>query len=251
MAIQLPIAAVVDTNVILDVFSPTDLLEAYKKGGDFHREAEFRRARARESLLLAWHLHSTSARTLQLPRENVRLMVEKAKPGALDQYLSVHVQLSIYLIKERVLERWHDGVEAGCDDAMRGTACDDKLLELSARYSAPLVTNEGHSPDGISDEHPKKLRRRALDRRIDVRTPRQFWSGKLDEDTACQQFLARVEAAVPGFVGAQSHRDAAQVAVSLYRRVLRHILLGETSSEDILRILVSSAESAGELFQGQ
>ena len=59
--------AVVDTNVLLDIYSCHDVSNSYEQGAQIDTEAfvdsgeaVYRRARARESLILAMYFHAAS-----------------------------------------------------------------------------------------------------------------------------------------------------------------------------------------------
>jgi hypothetical protein len=71
-----PLVAVLDTNAFLDVYSCHDVMRdyalLYEQVGNAAAEARkiiYRRARSRESLLLAIHLHNIGARTVTLQSE--------------------------------------------------------------------------------------------------------------------------------------------------------------------------------------
>jgi hypothetical protein len=67
------LVAVVDTNVLVDLYSCSDLLKEYESLGQADLaqamrtpKAVWRRARARESLFLGWCFHTVEARTFHL-----------------------------------------------------------------------------------------------------------------------------------------------------------------------------------------
>lgn len=223
------VAAIVDTNVILDVFAVSDLLDAYAKAGGESDAALFRRVRARESHLLAWYLHSIGATTFSLPAESTRIMARRAPPDAMNTFASQHVQLSIYFLSDYVLDRWDSRVEPGSDAGLSGEACDDKLVEMALRHRAPLITNEGYSIRGVSADEPRKLRAKASARGVPVFTPRQFWMGKMGE-RATRKFLARFDAQAPKYLRGQGNSVAAQNAVRMRRALLHHVFFGATAN---------------------
>ncbi len=221
------VTAIVDTNVILDIYLVNDLFKAYAKADGDSEEGLFRRARARESHLLAWYLHEKGALTLSLPNESLKLMIKMADPKALHTVESQHAQLSIYFVKDYILDRWRGCYVRGSDDNIKGNACDDRLLDLAEQHRAPLITNEGYSVNGISNDEPGKLRAKAHKRGIKVYTPRQFWDGHMGE-RATKKFMARFDAMAPKYLQGQGRRPAAVRAVDLRRGILSHIFLGET-----------------------
>jgi hypothetical protein len=224
------ITAVVDTNVILDIFAASDLLDAYEKHGGDSDDALFRRVRARESLLLGWHFHSIGATTLSLPDESLRVMASRTPPDDPNEFAYQHVQLSIYFVKDYVLDRWNAATIPDVDANLDGSACDDKLIELAKKHRAPLVSNEGYSLRGVSSADPKKIRAKAIAQGVAVFTPRQFWQRTIGE-RACKKFLTRFDAQAPRYLRGQGHSEAARKAVSMRRAILRHVFFGETSTE--------------------
>jgi len=77
------------------------------------------------------------------------------------------------------------------DGGVGGNAADDRLLILAQQLGKPLIPNEGYGPNGVTDI---KLRKRALDTGVRVFTPRQFWSGNLDETAELRAFFERFAA---------------------------------------------------------
>jgi hypothetical protein len=101
------ITAIVDTNVLIDVLSSGDLERAYQRSnGTDSDEATFRRVRSRESLILAWYLHSRGAKTCSLDDEPLRTLMAQAEPADKTKLQTQHVQLSVHLVNEHVLDRW-------------------------------------------------------------------------------------------------------------------------------------------------
>lgn len=219
------VQAVVDTNVVLDIYSITDLSRAHESGGDDDTpERLFRRVRLRESLMLAWLFHVTHAVTVSLPNELQRLAARHAPPDAKGTVELQHMQLSIYLQKDLVLSNWVALME-NVDEGLVGSKADAALLDLCRKYRAPLITNEGYSVAGVSDSHG--LRAKAISAGIRVFTPRQYWSGKIGE-TSTRKFLARYDAVSKRFVRRQNSTSAVKDAVSLRRAILQHVFFGHT-----------------------
>jgi hypothetical protein len=230
-------AAVIDTNVLLDIYSIADLEKAYgAAAGAETDETHFRRVRARESLVFAWLLHQRAATTISLPFEPSRMLVRDAPPDARDTLQTQHVQLSIYVVKDYVLDSWDHRSVRGADKNLTGERCDDLLLALAREERAPLVTNEGYSLSGVSSATPRGLRAKGLRAGVRVLTPRDFWSGAISDGRACRQFLARFDSETPKYLAGKGHPKEHTNAVNLRRGILRHLFFGETSDGPVLRV---------------
>lgn len=234
--------AIVDTNVILDIFTVNDLVGAYAKRDD--SESLFRRVRIRESLLLAWYLRSIGATTRSLQNEVTRLMVKRAPPES-TTIESRYPNVMVNFVRPYVLDRWNvllDDSDAG----LVGRQCDDKLLELAKEHSAPLITNEGYSIDGVSSNDPKKLRARGAAKQLRVFTPREFWQGQMG-DRAWRRFLKRFTDAAPKFIKREAHPEAMEKALGEYHSILRHVFFGKTSTGDRLPVKLPPTTSRNQL----
>ena len=140
--------AVLDTNVILDILSCHDLMQEYEELGEGAVDQEpmvYRRARARESLLLCMHLHGSWSDTLSL-HEALDQLMAKAPPGQLaTSFETAFTTIFIWFVKDYVLPRWEMLVptKAGTE---KGSAADRAYVELAKAGGLPLVTNEGFTP---------------------------------------------------------------------------------------------------------
>lgn len=127
--------AVIDTNVVIDMRSCADLVQEYEKGPSSLAaaqtpEATFRRARVRESMILGWYLHRATAATSSLPDESVRTLTRMADPSDVLEFGTHFTTWFIYFVKDYVLDRWYEGVLPGVDTGLKGSDCDDLLVEL-------------------------------------------------------------------------------------------------------------------------
>lgn len=218
------IAAVIDTNVILDLYSLADLLRANEEGTAIKHES--RRSRARDALLLAWSLHAECASTLSLGDEATRRVKALNEPSILST-TGHHMQMSIWFLKERVLRNWDDRAKHEGD--IRGGACDDALLALALENHCPLVTNEGVKTDGsVDDSHG--LRSKARSAGAVVFSPREFWTSRQNESEATTAILSQIDQCAVGFVVEQRFSAAGCNAVIARRAFARYVLLGETVS---------------------
>jgi hypothetical protein len=238
MSTESPIA-VIDTNVMLDVYSCADLARQYELDEDVSGpQATFRRARARESLLLAIHLHSVEATTYGLEHEVPRILRKMADPEASETLETNFTKLFLYFVKDNVLSGWDARCVIGWDLGIKGTQADDRLLALAQKHDLPLITNEGYTKSGIQDE---KLRMNAQAKGVPVFTPREFYEGKLDEPTQTQAFFQRFADRAPAYIetherefGPSEIRDFLPRMLDIYR----HILTGETEGHGFLPVKV-------------
>ena len=106
--------AVVDTNVLLDIYSCHDLVGSFdlahqSLGDGVLGDPSFlyRRERARSSLLLAVYLDRIKATTCSLNAEPIAMMLRSAPPmgGGLD-LRSDFTTFVVYFVKDHVLSDW-------------------------------------------------------------------------------------------------------------------------------------------------
>ncbi len=144
------IAAVVDTTVILDIYSGSNIFVAAAAGDA--KDLESRRLRTREALLLAWHFHSYKWVTLSVRNEATQKIrdVQTADDD--------HVRLSLRFQKDLLLSGWSD--ETQDDDETGGSATDAQLVELALANDVPLFSREGLRADGTINEKKGCERRR-------------------------------------------------------------------------------------------
>jgi hypothetical protein len=229
--------AVLDTNVMLDVYSCHDLANEYRKGGDVAGpEATYRRARARESLMLAIYLHSIRATTYGLHHEVPRMLTEMVDPAAHGAWENHFTTLFVHFVKDEVLFGWRDEFVPDNDLGVEGEAADERLLTYARDNKISLITNEGFKVRGVKD---KKLRARAKAQGVEVFTPREFYEGKLDEVPAMQAFLKRFAERAPAYIK-QHNREFGPSKVGdslkLLLGVYRHILFGEIRDGSLLPV---------------
>lgn len=224
------LVAVLDTNVLVDVLSCHDLLEAY----DIH-DAEslplvYRRARARESLLLCMHLHDTWSDTLSL-HEAVRVLEKCSPPEDKVSFARAFTETFIWFVGDDLLPNWEMHVPT-TDGGEKGNAADRAYLELAKSRGLPLITNEGYTMDGLKDE---KLRGDAKAASVPVFAPREFIEGKMNEALAIGAFLIRFTERAPAYLDRRRAMHGEDKTLDLLAHVYslyRHILLGETEGRD-------------------
>lgn len=205
------LAAIIDTNVLVDLYSCSDLLHEYESLGqaDLAKamqtpKAIWRRARARESLLLGWHFHTIGAQTFHLVTEQIEILMrpEVAKPGQ-GSFTGAFATIFINFVKERVLSEWNSGTNENVGKGMNGTRIDNLLLATAKRAGLPLITNEGYSETGVSDI---KLRGKCVAQGVPVFIPRHFWIGKLDAKLEGTRLLQRFDEMAPPYLAAADTR---------------------------------------------
>lgn len=238
MSTKTPIA-VLDTNVMLDVYSCHDLSNEYLKGGDIAGPtATYRRARARESLLLAIYLHNIRATTYGLHHEVPGKLTDNVAPEAHDTWENQHTTLFAHFVKEEVLFGWFAGYVPENDKGLVGDKADDHLLAYAKQNGLPLITNEGFRVRGVKDQ---KLRKRAKAEGVAVFSPKEFYEGRMDEQAEIWAFFKRFADRAPIYID-QHNRLNGQTNVrdALHRLdgVYRHILFGETKDLGLLPVTV-------------
>ena len=224
------LTAVVDTNVLIDIFSCHDLNQLLMQLGEdgfLDRNAIYRRARARESLLLAIHLHSLGAKTYSV-YEPARLMERIVDPEAvqsLETHFTTHV---LHFVRDYILQNWEIRFP-GEEDGQKGNAADAALLMFAKEHNIDLITNEGFTPAGIVDE---KLRLMAKREGVQVFTPREYWEGKIDPDMVAIKFLEGFSCAAPKYCAQAENPNVAEDSLLMMQGYYEHILLGITKGFD-------------------
>ncbi len=188
------ITAVVDTNVLLDIFSCRDLFEEFESSGAGTDDGKLdeprlvQLARARESMVLAMYFDRISATTFSLHHEAL-VLLERVSPPQPSDFFTTFTTLLIHFVKDYLLPRWRitmptePGVECS-------NAADAALLAFAKEHRVPLITNEGYRPSGIVVE---KLRKDAIDAGVPVFTPREFCARKINEVDEMDSFFTRFE----------------------------------------------------------
>jgi hypothetical protein len=247
--------AIVDTNVLVDLYTPTDLLKTYgssKWEGVDSTDSVYRRSRARESLLFALYLHESRATTLSLHDEPIAKLIERVPPrpdeieGALPSiapvpreptgetvFASNFLRVFLHFVKSTLLSRWDDksSLEAG---AQSGNRADVALLWMAYGHGSTLVTNEGNA----STSRPNSRSLRAKGERVGVRvkTPLEFVPPTFDFDRAIDRFFAALYAKAPAYIAGDDVTEEFMAYMSGY---YRHVLLGETRGRSRVAVSVS------------
>jgi hypothetical protein len=172
-----PVSAVLDTNVLLDIYSAHDLLEKVNCERPEEKIVAYRKARAKNSLLLAIQFHQTRATTYNLHAEVVSQIQKFAPPdpGPEKASYTLFTTMFFHFVKDYLLGGWDSKWQSEPDSAS-GTAADDALLEYAKANDLPLITNEGYSQNGIEEI---KLRKKCVAAGVSVFTPSEYLQGKL------------------------------------------------------------------------
>jgi hypothetical protein len=229
-----PITAVLDTNVMLEVYTCHDVIDAYGKSIDkfkaspdlhtslgdldivFDTKVQSRLTRARESLLLALHLHRARATTVILRDEfdeKLHELVPITPSGSLAQSFTSTVE---HLVHKAMLCDWRVVADAS-PGTQRSHEADRDLLRFARAAGVPLISNEGRRPDGTIDWDGRKIPARAKAAGVIACSPREF-CGALDEATERDEFRVRFNSG--------QERESWRTAIRRARCVYDLILLG-------------------------
>ena len=222
-----PFVAVVDTNVLLDIYSCHNIAETYTNVGESGMDgadALYRRVRARESLLLAMYLHKVQARTISLGAEAVTILKGRVPPENRSPE-ATFTKMMAHVVVPRVLHEWQ-AMNPDPPGEEKGNAADDALVAFAKEYRVPLITNEGFTPSGYA---VGKIARRATVAGVLVFFPRDFYAGKIDEAGEIEDFLLRFHGQAPVYASGQADPDGADRFMKFMDSYFRHVLCGEAS----------------------
>jgi hypothetical protein len=223
------LTAVLDTNVLHDIFSCHDVFNMYEKVGEDETDgayAVYRRDRVGGSLVLAMHLHNMGGKTFSLRGEPLRKLLENVDPNADDDFRTHYVKMFLGFVRPRLLGNWYPGMPSEEAVEPTGSKADAFLIDYAKQHGLPLITNEGFSPDGIRNE---KMRKKAIAACVRVFTPREFYAGRVDEQSEIRTFLRRFDRRAPRYIAAYSRPVVARDSLGWMSGYYRHVLLGETA----------------------
>jgi hypothetical protein len=144
------IVAVVDTNVLLDLYSMHDAAIAAKKEPEL---LDYRFRRAGHTLRLAIYLDRTRSTTWGLGYELLEQLASVSPPSAgIVGPAAVNLAVTrtvIHLVREMLIPGWTELVSKP-EECIRGNAADTRLVADAERLSVPIITNEGNSHRGIA-----------------------------------------------------------------------------------------------------
>jgi hypothetical protein len=215
--------AVIDTNVLVDVLSSHDVLNAYGMKMSLDVDMVYRRARARDSLILFEHLHRRKAWTVNLRDEPWNVLSRVGPVGHLDGRVYVATRFLF-------ADLWRDWRRLPPDESPTpeptGTKADRMLVSIAKAYDLPLITNEGHSKTGVIDEG-KAIRRFAREDGVDLCTPVEFWHGQIDAIEASYRILTKFRNRRGFFIKGQSDVGGLEGLLDEVFDYLQYILFSE------------------------
>ncbi|MGE0400238.1 MAG: hypothetical protein AB7T06_26215 [Kofleriaceae bacterium] len=190
----------VDTNVMMEIDSIGDLIQLGDRLGseealEASPEARYRQLRSRYSILFAWWLSQTGTVVGTLGNEVVDQLEGKLAPDTDDAAYAFTTGI-VHVIRPFVLKGMKTGAllhvnhEATKDDA------DTELLNVAIKEKLPIVTNEGLTQRGLTenkDKDTRNLRGRCRDAGVAVYTPEEFLSFKgVDVNAEAERFCSAV-----------------------------------------------------------
>lgn len=256
--------AIVDTNVFLDIYSCHDAIVAYNtvyaeigRAAVDHPKVVYRRARARESLLLALYLNKVGATTFTLQSEAMDVLEDNAPPTAVGgmRWETDFTSFMVHFVKDYVLGNWNACFatpKAGWEKFVSvellstelrtpghpelttptGTNADTFHIACAKDNGIPLITNEGFSETGYKSG---KIVKRAAREGVRGMRPCDFYAGHINEADEIDAFLNRFRDEAPKYLDAhwQKHgKDAADKVLGLIYGQYRLFLRGEAEGRD-------------------
>lgn len=224
--------AIVDTNVLLEITSWHDVLNAYKNVEVEEPETPYmrhRRARVRESILLGIYLHKQKAVTYSLVSELVDLLARHAPPEARD-FNTEYAKVVIHYIFDDIWRDWRKvGPDRGSGVEPRAHAADRELVRVAQAYRLPLITNEGNTPEGINENNG--MRKLARANGVTLVTPKEFWERKLDPEVEIRCFQRHLAKRQESFCRNRGDRAEAVQAIGRACMYLDFVLNSEQHPE--------------------
>jgi hypothetical protein len=257
-----PPSFVVDTNVLIDVFSWHAPLDEYDKlhatlGGSALDDPRFvhKIARAKESLLLLLHLNRTCTSTVSLRNEALGILERRAPPDGQDA--AYYTRTVIWFVQERLLPDWDAGVcgpgqdwekllvGPGWPAVLRqeghkelktptGDRADAWHVAMAKEQRIPLISNEGFGETGYGVSRIKKL---AQGEGVSVCFPKDVYENAgMDVKAVSDDFLERFKWKSPGYVRDRALKygpdDTGKVmnrVYGYYQMVLKGLVEGRAS----------------------
>lgn len=189
------VAAVVDTNAMVDLVSCHDVIAALKRS---EHHAFFRFERATYALRMAIHFHEAHAVTFSAGAEALYLTVQRAPPDVND-VRSWYVRTWFQFVQPRLLPQWtiRSAAISG-----KGNDVDDALVELARQLGCLLISNEGVGPDGPTGRHG--VRPKAAKAGVRVMTTEEFCRTARLSRTRMKRYLSSFRTLGPRF--SRGHR---------------------------------------------
>jgi hypothetical protein len=267
---------VLDSNALLDFYTNRDFADVYDAkvralgtAADDDPQVVYRRARARESLLLAIYLHNVGATTYSLQGEVITKLTEAAPPhleGGVD-LVKDHTSFVIHFVKDYVLSRWkalfiqpkgqsndwpkliqHPDLQKGAlqdptaKEVLEPTGSRADLFHIAMakrRGALTLVTNEGFCETGYE---AGKITKWAAKEGIRSVFPKDVYADKLNERSAAEIFMRRFRGEAERYIAKRREEigpDLGYEVITWMEGFYRHVLFGHTAGrEDPVRVSV-------------
>jgi hypothetical protein len=245
---------VLDTNVMLDLYSCHDYEEAMEKlGGELVAPINdprlvYRRQRARDALLLGIWMHHTrqASNTLNEAIVQLKINVKTEKDVDLNKetpeerirriYLFNFTSIFMSFVTKAVLGEWGNGrsYEGRNADLVKDVA-DDKYVDVARTMKLPLMTNEGFGHNGLTTPKQNKpnIVTKAAAVGVKTYTPGQYYalSGR-NEAKDIAWFLEQFEAEAPNYIRRnEENAEAIMNAVARSFDYYHHVLLGSSGRQ--------------------
>jgi hypothetical protein len=198
-----PIAAVIDSCVLLDGFSAHDLFWAHElnPGQPDAPNVRKRRMRARDALLLVECLNQRNEKCIIAAAEWASLLPRRVPsdptkyphcypdfyrdvaPPLGDEFPTAYIKVFSTDMMPHLFPNFAAYGDF-TDEGRTGSECDAYLVDQAQRRGAPLITAE----EGTG---PRDIRGRAAQACVEVIRPREYWQRHLDEDDGIEALLAR------------------------------------------------------------
>jgi hypothetical protein len=150
-----------------------------------------RLTRARDALLLSIFFYETRAMTYSL-YESLAKTVELVPPKNVTEETQYTIAV-VHFVRPVALSRWDLRFPDDVDP--RKSEADRFLVDRALEFGKPLIT------------HDAAMTRRARARGVEVFTPAQFFTGRMDEAKAVRRFLLRYRTSMKPFARTKEHAE--------------------------------------------
>jgi hypothetical protein len=181
-----PVQLVIDTNYLTDVGSFHDMSRDEDPDVD-SANSVYRRQRVRDALILAMLLDRDRITTWNLWSEASTIFHERVNPGE-QSAERAFTTVFAHFVKDQIFPGWNMLTDETAYPGARGNAADDALVDVAKHFGVPLVSSEGFRPKRL---HRAPIVRKAQAAGVAILTPRQYFTGKIDEVDACNEFMRR------------------------------------------------------------
>jgi hypothetical protein len=227
---------VLDTNAFLDVFSCHDLFDAYDRAGPGAPidadDLIYRRARAREGILVAILFHHRRAISFTLREARVQLM-RLVKPPEEGTFPGHFTTMFVNFVCPTILGEWTSGVPyyRKKKEPAKSKA-DDFYVKFAKKNGIPLISQEGYGPKGMKPIKKGDIRSKAAAAGVQVFTTRDYYKAANRNETAdIEWFLNRFDREATEYIEKQRNPAAMENALLHMFGAYRHVLRGESKGQ--------------------